>query len=171
MSDPLTRSLPLDVDYAQAYLHDGHAGAETWPDDPDHSAGIIRTPPDPGYAFLVTGTRTGEVGFTVAVGAEDPGPDLDGYEDAVEISVHMPEGTPVIEEWGGDVHELPPLTDGPGWYRLRYHARGFDAGRDDDHCDGGPPDSYLLQIWPAPPAPPQTLRVVSEGVRYWVNEI
>jgi hypothetical protein len=68
-------------------------------------------------------------------------------------------------EWAGeDAHPLGELPSGPGAHRLRYHARGMDAGVEldtADEYDGEPVDEYLLQIWPARPAQPQVLKLTS----------
>ncbi|WP_067975714.1 hypothetical protein [Nocardiopsis trehalosi] len=175
--DPGAADFRLWVHYGQAYLLDGEGADILTPaPSPDLSAGLVLTrrpadPPGTGFAFLVTGLHTGEVDFSVRVRATDPGPDLGGYEDVVELSVELPVGAPVIEQWGGGAIPLPPLPAGPGWYRLRYHARGFDAAAAADTLGDGedPIDAYLLQLWPAAPTPPAAVRVVSEGVRSRLN--
>ncbi|MER5650781.1 hypothetical protein [Streptosporangium sp. NPDC002524] len=64
-------------------------------------------------------------------------------------------------EWGGgDVHQLPDLPSGPGWYRLRYHAVNMDE-------DSGAEDRYLLQIWPQPESVPQVVKSTSAQLAYW----
>ncbi|MFF4772523.1 hypothetical protein ACFY05_06660 [Microtetraspora fusca] len=66
------------------------------------------------------------------------------YEDIVEISFESLSGEVPLWEWGGGgIHEIPPLAAGPGWYRLKYHARGMDDADDMDTSDG-PVDHYLL---------------------------
>ncbi|WP_378785859.1 hypothetical protein ACFMQL_14040 [Nonomuraea fastidiosa] len=82
-------SFDLGVHYGQAYLlddTDDAMGFEDLPDDhPEHPVGILRV--DEGGAFLITGLHTGKVGFTVTVTDHDPGPDTEGYEDIVEVSL------------------------------------------------------------------------------------
>lgn len=69
--------------------------------------------------------------------------------------------------WGGESAEPLPLPAG-GPYRVRYCARGMDAARDlDTRLDDDPaPDAYLLQLWPAPPAPDAVLRVTAAAAAY-----
>ncbi|WP_336211002.1 hypothetical protein [Nonomuraea sp. LPB2021202275-12-8] len=163
--------IALHVHYSQAYLideSDEAEGPEDVPDDhPTHPVGIIRV--EEGSAFLVTGLHTGTVDFTVVVADHDPGADREGFEDIVEISFESEAGQVSLHEWGQDVHELPPLPAGPGWYRLRYHARGMDEATDGADLSNGPIDHYLLQIWPAEESLPHVLQSVSGTLRYWRN--
>ena len=164
---------PVGVDYGQIEL-DADQSGETpdWGDFFQRSAvGLIGT--QPGRAIMVTGLRTGVVGFTVVVAEHDPGAELDRYEDVVEIDLaaHTPEIC--LVEWGDEaVHELPPLPAGRGNYRLRYHARAMDEGAKagSNVEDGRIVDEYLLQIWPAQPAPPASVKVTSEQGRYWQSD-
>jgi hypothetical protein len=129
------------------------------------SVGIIGV--EPGSALMMTGLHTGTVGFLVTVHDHDPGPDLDGYEDVVEISWESRDGTAALVAWAGEAwRDLSPLPAGPGMYRLRYHARGMDEGKAADTSDV-PIDEYLLQIWPAPAAPEVTLKRTSQQCAYW----
>lgn len=146
----------LHVRHRQAYLVDDEAtGPHGLPDDdPAHPVGIIRV--EEGAAFLITGADTGTVGFTVAVADRDPGPE-DEFEDIVEVNFRSAVGRVALHEWGGPAYELPPLPAGPGWYRLRYHARGMD----------GPDDDYLLQIWPEEAAAPRVVKSSSATLRFW----
>ncbi|GAA4525428.1 MULTISPECIES: hypothetical protein [Nonomuraea] len=150
----------LHVHYRQAYLVDDEAtGPHGLPaDDPAHPVGIIRV--EEGAAFLITGVDTGTVGFTVAVADRDPGPELEEFEDIVEVGFRSAVGRVALHEWGGPAYELPPLPAGPGWYRLRYHARGMDGPVDDD---------YLLQIWPQESAEPRVVKSSSATLQYWLH--
>ncbi|MFI7617564.1 hypothetical protein ACIBP6_40715 [Nonomuraea terrae] len=148
MSDLRTASFDLGVHYRQAYLvddTDDALGPDGLPaDHPEHPVGIIRV--NQGGAFLITGLHTGAVGFSVTVAAHDPGAETDGYEDIVEISFRSEAGHLSLHEWGGDdVHELPTLPAGPGWYRLRHHAQNMDEAAEVDTSDEII-DRYLLQI-------------------------
>ncbi|MCB5169133.1 hypothetical protein LG634_30540 [Streptomyces bambusae] len=119
----------------------------------------------PGALLLLTGMHTGSVGFTVEV--HDQAPPLDaGWEDVVEVSFRPAAEGCGLFEWGGASWELGlAVTD----YRVRYSARGMDEGnRADTRHEGDPPlDSYLLQFWPAPPAPDALLRHTAEVSAYW----
>ncbi|AHH93795.1 hypothetical protein KALB_418 [Kutzneria albida DSM 43870] len=152
----------------QIYLQDGTPGLPDW--DRCFTAnpvGIIGV--YGGDAILLTGLHTGHVGFRVVVAEADPGPELAAYEDVVEIDFSPATATVALVEWAGeDAHPLGELPAGPGNYRLRYHARGMDAGHELDTAeehDEDPVDDYLLQVWPAPPSAPGILQVRSEQAR------
>jgi hypothetical protein len=117
-----------------------------------------------GTLFLITGLHTGDVGFTAEVHDTEP-PDAGG-EDVVEAPFRT-EGVARLVTWGGEDWwdlELPP-----GDYRVRYSGSGMDTGRDRDTRRDGEPelDRYLLQFWPAPPAPDAVVRQHSASAAYW----
>ncbi|MGN9786457.1 hypothetical protein ACTMTF_33885 [Nonomuraea sp. ZG12] len=154
----------LEVDYGQTYLVDDEcSSAGEFNGVPSDPAGIVRV--EKGKALLFVGLQYGTVGFTVAVADRDPGADLEGYEDIVEIGFDSPSGRVSLEEWGGArAHTLPPLSAGPGTYRLRYHARGMDEESYETVTE-----HYLLQIWPAPPDHPAVLKSTSSSLQRWLD--
>nr|WP_062343187.1 hypothetical protein [Herbidospora sakaeratensis] len=169
MTAPQTVSFGLGVHYSRAYLIDDTdeaMGPDGMLDDhPTHPVGIIRV--EHGDAFLITGLHTGTVGFSVTVADHDPGADTDAYEDIVEISIESEAGRFELHEWGGgDVHELPELAAGPGWYRLRYHAQGMDQAAEVD-TSREIIDRYLLQIWPQAESEPRVVKSASGQLAYW----
>ncbi|WP_433352936.1 hypothetical protein ACQP25_06690 [Microtetraspora malaysiensis] len=158
------KQMDVKVDYHQAYLVEEGYSVGSFDDVPSPPVGIIRVAE--GSAWLTVGLQWGTVGFTVAVADRDPGADVDGYEDIVEISYESPSGRLSLEEWGGwRAHTLPPLPAGPGTYRLRYHARGMDEEDSLDAVD----EHYLLQIWAEPPRDPAVLKSTSSSFQYWLN--
>ncbi|WP_440063557.1 hypothetical protein [Streptosporangium sp. OZ121] len=168
MTDSRSVSFDLRVSYRQAYLvddTDDAMGPEDLLDDhPTHPVGIIRVAD--GCAFLLTGLHTGTVGFSVTVADHDPGADADGYEDIVEIGFESEAGQVSLHEWGGKLHELPELPAGPGWYRLRYHARNMDEAAEAD-TSSEVIDHYLLQIWPESESVPRVVKATSGSLAYW----
>ncbi|MGS2646802.1 hypothetical protein [Streptosporangium sp. LJ11] len=157
------KQMDVEVDYSQVYLVDEGCDAYGQFDGvPGHPVGIIQV--EKGRASLLVGPQWGTVEFTVTVADQDPGADLDGYEDIVEISYESPSGRVSLEEWEGREHSLPPLPAGPGAYRLRYHVRGMD---EEDAIEIG--DHYFLQIWPEPPRDPTVLKSTSSSFQYWLN--
>jgi hypothetical protein len=60
----------------------------------------------------------------------------------------------------GDPHDLPPLTTAGGDWRVRVHARGRDT--DVDGVAREPFEHYLVQVWPAAPAP-ETAHRLTDG--------
>ncbi|MFI2608487.1 hypothetical protein [Kitasatospora sp. NPDC018619] len=120
----------------------------------------------PGRLWLSTGLHTGQVGFTVEV--HDQAPPLDQvWEDVVEASFRPASARSLLVEWGG--HRAWELDLAEADHRVRYCARGMDEGRrSDTRGEGEPPaDRYLLQFWPAPPAPDRVLRQGSRDAAYW----
>jgi hypothetical protein len=118
-----------------------------------------------GFLFLTTGLHTGEVGFTVEL-HEQPPPIDDGWEEIVEASFRTT-GDVGLAGWGGQ--QSWPLDMPDGDYRVRYCATGMDEGHDQDTRSDEDPetDRYLLQFWPAPPAPDAVLKQTSEMAAYW----
>ncbi|MEU7004048.1 hypothetical protein [Nonomuraea sp. NPDC046570] len=164
-------TITLGVDYGQAYLFDD-SGEAVIPDhladdDPACPLGIIHVAD--GVALLTIGTHYGKVPFDVQVAQSEPAPDLGAYEDIVEISFASEAGSVSLHEWGDEnIHVLPPLPAGPGWYRLRHHAHGLDEGHA-DHYEEHAPDRYLLQIWPAHESGPRVVKSTSCRHRSWTQ--
>ncbi|WP_336208581.1 hypothetical protein [Nonomuraea sp. LPB2021202275-12-8] len=157
-----TKRMDVEVeDCGLVYLLDrGDYGAADKSDEsPAHSVGLVEVK-QRGVVRLHIAPQWGLIPFTVAVADRDPGADLDGYEDIVEISFESPSGEVFMVGWLMDwdekkAYNLSPLLAGPGTYRLRYHVRGMDEERHslDDH---------YLQIWPAPQHDPAVLKSTSE---------
>jgi len=163
--EPAPEEDTAQVHYGQIYLLDGEGDLPHFDLAQTTSVGIIGA--EPGAALMMTGLHTGTVGFKVSVHDHDPAPDLDGYDDVVEVSFESRDGTASLVGWAGEYsRDLPPLPAGPGTYRLRYHTRGMDAAAAAEHSDV-PIDEYLLQIWPAPPSPAVTLKRTSQQRAYW----
>jgi hypothetical protein len=126
---------------------------------------------NPGMLFLVTGLHTGDLRFTVEVHEAEPPPPGDTWEEVVEASLRPLTSDVTLSQWAGE--ESWPLPLETIDYRVRYCARGMDEGHDLDTPDEDEevgPDSYLLQFWPAPPAPDRILRQTSQSAAYWHSE-
>ncbi|MGW1209374.1 hypothetical protein ACWD5F_07015 [Streptomyces sp. NPDC002499] len=120
----------------------------------------------PGTLWLTTGLHTGHVGFTVEVHAAEPLLD-DVWEDVVEVAFHPLSHRTVLNEWaGGGTWDLG-LEEND--YRVRYCTLGMDRARDVDTRMADEPhvDRYLLQFWPAPPAPDRVIRQTAAIAAYW----
>lgn len=119
----------------------------------------------PGALGMVTGLHTGTV--PVRVEALDAPPPLDeAWEDVVEVSFRAPDRSCLLSAFE-DFHQV--LLPQTGDLRARWSARGMDAARDaDTRLEDEPPlDAYLLQLWPAAPAPGAVLRQTSAAAAYW----
>jgi hypothetical protein len=154
----------VEVAYAQFHLQD-RAYRPTM--TVGGLAGLVTVRPC--ELVLVTGRQYGPVGCTVVVAEQDPGAELDWYEDVEEVAFASPTGVVALVERGAATSRARDidLPAGPGAYRVRYHARRMDQAAD---ADGDlVVDHYLLQIWPAPEAPRDRLKVTSVCGRYWAE--
>ena len=117
----------------------------------------------PGLLYLITGLHTGDVGFTVEVHDARP-PVPGGWEDVVEASFRPLTAGVSLCQWAAE--ERWPLPLDVADYRVRYCATGMDEGAGEPDTDDIV-DRYLLQFWPAAPAPDEILRQGSEHAAYW----
>jgi hypothetical protein len=111
----------------------------------------------PGLLFLTTGLHTGHTRVTVEV-LDAPAPMGDEWEDVVEASFRPATAKVVLVQWAGEANWALPLA--PIEYRVRYSATGMDQARERDTLLAREPllDRYLLQFWPASPAPDAVIR-------------
>jgi hypothetical protein len=169
---------PVPVAYGQAYVLSGEL-----PDMTAAFAGQVNGlcgAGDPGALFLMTGTHSGEVHFTIEHHDEEPPAAAAEWEDVVEVPFVPRAGTVDLVPWGdGTLAELP-LTPAPR-YRVRYCAAGMDEGSnpygsfDPDEIEDGDfaymeqrPDRYLVCFWPeASGRPDEILRQTSRAAAYW----
>ncbi|CAL9328550.1 hypothetical protein SUDANB126_00029 [Streptomyces sp. enrichment culture] len=157
----------------EVHVHYGQIHVESDPDSfgPDlresfagQSAGLCGAAV-PGALWLSTGLHTGNVGFTVEV--HDQAPPLDPvWEDVVEVSFRPVSAGSALVQWAGEASWDLDLEEID--YRVRYCAKGMDeARRQDTRLDDEPRlDCYLLQFWPAPPAPDRVLKQTSGTAAY-----
>ncbi|SCF18025.1 hypothetical protein GA0074695_4059 [Micromonospora viridifaciens] len=153
------------IDYAQIYVYD-----ENRPDLPEMhecfagQANGLCGAAVPGFLFLVTGLRTGEVAFVVELHDESPPLD-DGWEEIVEASFR-PAGRAALVAWGEEWSW--PLDLAEVDYRVRYCGAGMDEAHDQTRMDGDVAlDRYLLQFWPAPARPDRVVKQTSANAAYW----
>ncbi|GAA2123034.1 hypothetical protein [Streptomyces synnematoformans] len=114
-------------------------------------------------AMISTGIHTGYVRVqSLPLPGPPSHPDDGPWEDIIEASVYSATGRLGVDAMEPSPEDdaylhLPELaTAGPGWYRLRAHARG----RDTPHAavQHEPLEDYLLLCWPAPQAPTTLIR-------------
>ncbi len=120
----------------------------------------------PGKLFLLTGLHTGKVSFTVEVHAQAPPLDP-AWEDVVEVSFYPVSDHSFLVQWAGEASWELDLKEGLD-YRVRYCAQGMDQAREKDvRLDDEPVlDRYLLQFWPAAPAPDRVVRQTSQAAAH-----
>ncbi|MEU9740488.1 hypothetical protein AB0E12_15015 [Micromonospora chersina] len=158
----------LSVHYSQAYVVSGDE-----PPDPVRAfAGQVNGlcgARVPGALFLVTGRNTGEVGFRADV-VDGPPPVDPRWEEVVEVSFTALSDDVTLMDWHQEAYPLP-LRESVT-YRVRYCARGMDAGKTYLGEPGVtlPLDHYLLLFWPAPAEADRIVRRTSRIAAYWHDE-
>ena len=157
----------LHVHYGQVYVESGVASPQA--DLPGAFAGQVNGlcgAATPGWLFMITGLHTGHVGFTVELHDTVP-PIDDSWEEIVEVSFQATGEPVLLVQWAGEASW--PLEIEAVDLRTRYCASGMDQARQADTVLAGEPelDRYLLQFWPAPPAPDQVLKQTSAQAAYW----
>ncbi|MDR6595680.1 DUF6461 domain-containing protein [Saccharothrix longispora] len=143
-----------------ARVHDGHftlAEGPT-PGNVDFSANGLVAVVDNGIAVRTTDVAGVPVRLTTTETAPPP-PDLEWWDDVVEVSWHARRGDAAIP---GVSDTTPPW---PGDLRVRVHARGRD---------GNDTEWYELAAWPAPPAPERVLKTADTteppyAAHRWIN--
>ena len=101
------------------------------------------------------------------VEVHDKMPSVEYSADEVVEASYRPLGAAALKGWGGEGRW--PLDLEQVSYRVRYSGWGMDSGH-----QAGPPmddetliDRYLLQFWPAPPAPDRVIRQTGKQAAYW----
>ena len=118
----------------------------------------------PGGLALTTGTHTGAVPVRAELHDSEP-PLEERWEDVVEVPLELAAGEYLLTAfaWGEEIGTIPA-----GSYRARWCANRMDEGYDGARLDDDPEtDRYLLQLWPAPPAPDAVVRQGSDCAAYW----
>ena len=130
----------------------------------------------PGGLFLITGTHTGKVRFTVELHDDEPPAATTDWEEVVEVpyTPAMPEVR--LVQWAGE--QSWPLdlrqserTARTG-YRVRYCASGMAQARETHGTEFGDLalDRYLLRFWPVGDGtarPDAVLRQTTSTAAYW----
>lgn len=118
---------------------------------------------EPGTLSFITGLHTGPVPVRVEAHGAEP-PVEPEWQEVVEASFAATGSDVVTALWQGPAY---PLALEAGDHRVRYCAVGFD-NENDEVTD--PPERYLVQFWPAPPAPDRVVRQTSDSAAYWHRE-
>ncbi|MBB3157664.1 hypothetical protein FHS07_001348 [Microbacterium proteolyticum] len=114
----------------------------------------------PGVLELTTGTHTGYLPFRIELHGSEPAVDP-RWEEVVEVSFTTRSDEAFLTGlMGGTSFPFPLLR---GDYRVRYCAQAFGEAKHSDEAG----DSYLMQFWPAPPAPSRILVQTSAEAAYW----
>jgi hypothetical protein len=150
------------VSYSQAWVYSGESLF-----DGDHDVDKVFEgqvnglcgAAEPGVLELITGTHTGDIPFRIELHTSEP-PLAEEWEEVVDVSFSP---TDDVGFAGLDSEDQYPLDLPRGSYRVRYCVRGMEEADTADE----PTDAYLLQFWPAAPAPDRIVRRTSRRAAYW----
>lgn len=120
-----------------------------------------------GAITFVTGLHTGHVPLRIEWYDYEPPVDS-RWEDVVEASLEVQQHQMRLASFE-DAHVVTMPAIGP--HRVRLCVAGMDRGANEEVQDGGlAPDRYLLQLWPAPMAADQIVRMGSRQAAYWHDQ-
>ncbi|MFS0703807.1 hypothetical protein AB6N23_04725 [Cellulomonas sp. 179-A 9B4 NHS] len=160
----------VTADYSQVELHVGEGGAVGVED----AVGLVLVldrqslgTDVAAYAILTVARQHGDVPVRVEV--HDGPPPADPRWDAVtELSVRSGDAV-TVTGWAGDGSLTVPVPAGAD-LRVRYAVVDGQAGSDqfaDGRWDEPPAETYVLQLWPAPPAPARLVSASTPWAQYW----
>ena len=153
------------ADYSQFYIH----GVDGWY-DPDNipeelGAGLVQADTHSNLMF-VSFQQWGDLPIDVRVLDAEPAITEETWHDVVELSITPPE--PMVLDGWEDVNPLDLGLEVQRSYRVRYSVKDADLARDIGTQEDAPfPESYLIEIWPAPVSPPRVVRGESANGQYW----
>jgi hypothetical protein len=112
--------------------------------------------------IIMTGTESGPVKVAADWRDDEPAPDLDSWDDVVEISMNFARYQASLygpEDSAEEARTVPTLP--PGTYRVRVHARGRDQGNAVRNVRDTPIEEHLIITWPSPMRP-ETLHKLTD---------
>ncbi|MFC8193151.1 hypothetical protein ACFUMH_15965 [Cellulomonas sp. NPDC057328] len=159
----------VTADYSQVELHVGEGGAVGVEDavglvlvlDREYLGDV--TP----YAILSVARQHGDVPVRVEVHDAPPSTAL-RWDAVTEFSVRTGDVV-TVTGWAGASPLAVPVPAGAD-LRVRYAVLDGQAGSDqfaDGRWDEPPAETYVLQLWPGPPAPAALVSASSPWSQYW----
>ncbi|MGZ3144793.1 hypothetical protein ACVDFE_22920 [Lentzea chajnantorensis] len=141
---PIRLSGEVRVSYHQFFMLDEgfypeDGGRLSW-----HSNGLATTAS--GLLGINAGIHTGPVELVVERHTDPPEPDLDAWEDVVEVSLDAPAGALRVSALMDDIPGQLRTPATAGRYRARVHATGRDSAVDESSLNIL--EHYLIQLWP-----------------------
>ncbi len=137
------------ADYFQFYLWDPAQGRQAPADYVDEDIERrIKTGP---HVVVICPERNFTVPVEIEIHDAEPACNAEEWDHIVEASLHLPSGQLELHECTGG-----PVADWavePGWYRVRSFHGGLGTV---DNLEGS--DTYLIAVWPAPPAQVRVLK-------------
>jgi hypothetical protein len=103
-----------------------------------------------GGARIACGISDGPIRLRAQACAAEPAPETSPWDEVAETAFDAPVGqVAVVPLFEDPVPGIPPLTSGPGRYRVRVYARGRDIAP--HRFVESPTEEYLVQVWPDSP--------------------
>lgn len=166
----LTLTVRPNIDHGQYWLYGSNAETDASECQYVGGNGLVWVHDRGDFLVVLCGVSYSDMlPVTFCVLDAEPQPELDGWDDVVEVSMtNIPDGL-----WAGGPLSDPlriDLTTGAAVYRLRIHVRGRDRseGQDffEEYREEGDPElaeQHLIQIWPAPAAPEIRWKLTDES--------
>ncbi|GAA3882526.1 hypothetical protein GCM10022243_53930 [Saccharothrix violaceirubra] len=127
--------------------------------------GLAESDPDGEGVRIICGQETGVVDVTCELWDQPAPLQAASWQDIAEISAHW---TSSYLDFGTTTQDDPacrlPLP-AAGSYRVRVHGTHRDG--DDPRPDSAPRETYLVQLWAAPPDGPTSLKSTSAFAASW----
>jgi hypothetical protein len=157
LGEHAVRQVPVVIRFAQFLLVEPFSVKE--PDPVAWAYGLLE--PGGARSGMVrcrTGHKTERALVSIDVSCGTLESDL-SFDDVVEMSYRPTAGELNLADWQRRLAHPPTrLPWGGSWCRLRYHLRGM--------TDDGVGEC-LIQIWPAEPTPPSTVKISTNLGRFW----
>lgn len=141
----------VESDFSQFYLR--RPGG--WFAADSNYIGLANVDDEHGAVLLTVYQQHGPVAVEVTVEAAAPAPLGEEWADIAEVPLLAPAPT-LLADWNPHGATYPIPLDFARPHRLRY---AIDPSRD--------PTRYLLQLWPADPAPAAVVRAESPQGQFW----
>ncbi|MDR2322181.1 MAG: hypothetical protein LBE60_11105 [Microbacterium sp.] len=153
---------PARVDSGLLLLSSGTEGVTPSPQELEDSNGLLVV--TDGGAALITGIDSGTVEVSLEMAEREPAPDINGWNEMVDVSIGARAGDLRLVTVLGDLVDLPSLSfDGLGEYRVRCLASGRALRPAGVEVEGV--ERYKLVVWSAPSTPSVVHRVIPNRYR------
>ncbi|MFF3849359.1 hypothetical protein [Streptomyces sp. NPDC002328] len=125
-----------------------------------------------GYLVVLSGTHTGHLRLRIEQHDSEPPADFALWESVAEVSYHSAKGHLALQTFDHFVREAGTMVhEGPGWYRIRVHTRGRDAGQGLSglvEYPDDPVEDHLISVWRARPKKETVYKITDGfGLQHW----
>ncbi|MGI3780335.1 MAG: hypothetical protein ACRYG2_06110 [Janthinobacterium lividum] len=153
----------IDVSYRFIHMDSGVGGWDQEIDHRAHQRNGLAGGAQTGFVDLVVGTHSGAVPLRIELHRKVPRLD-ERWDEIVEVSCDLRGRRLEVSAFDSWLDPLKVRQNGP--HRVRYSALRFDDEDGRSHREAVL-DRYLVQLWPAPMAPDEVIKVTSERAASW----